>query len=255
MHGPDELWLQHNHNEDITKVCIPNPNINDKINPIPTKVCNSNSKLHRQKHNRKGQPVNNRQSSSQLSSSSWRLQQSLSLSTATSFASTQHFLSVPSYLLVVTFITVSLIISSCSANTLPAEKETLTKYSRHSSASKTNTIVENKQQEDGDDVGKEVAVDEEEQRWQGNNHSYHHQGRNYYLHSRGSSSSGRLSNINKEREAEDHGSLSSPFPFPTYYAAYITNAVESGVREANNLYDTVEPDLYKRGNLRQTRQE
>lgn len=151
----------------------------------------------------------------------------------------------------------SLIISSCSANTLPTEKETLTKYSRHSSASNPNTIVENKQQEDGNvgNVGKEVPVDKEKQRWQGNNRSHHHQGRNYWHHRRGgggsSGSRDGVSDSIRERETEDHGSL-SPFPFPTYYAAYITNAVESGVREANNLYDRVEPDLYKKGNVRQT---
>lgn len=39
------------------------------------------------------------------------------------------------------------------------------------------------------------------------------------------------------------------FDFPIHYASYVTNAVETGVKEATELFEKIEPALYKKSKL------
>lgn len=212
MHGPDELWLYHRDLEDVTKRCVLR-NSNDKQGKAKFRRI----KEHLHQKTKEQRVLNHKEIQK-------KKQWSKCFPTKFTFIRTDS----PKLLLLAC---VALHLTTfCTAQSINEKDGTVTKdYDKNHNAALVNSeneeVLANEPPHSTSHHAKEDF------------HLRKNQGRNYYHDSTTSSK-------------DEENSSSSLFPFPIYYAAYIANAVESGVREANNLYETVEPDLYKKGKLR-----
>lgn len=54
------------------------------------------------------------------------------------------------------------------------------------------------------------------------------------------------SKVRVDADVFDDGSTLGQDDFPIHYASYLANAVETGVKDATELYEQIEPALYKK---------
>ncbi|CAL8111500.1 unnamed protein product [Orchesella dallaii] len=235
VHGPDELWLQHQDKiKSSAASALPDSHPHSKLIyrrrssssdnetdcDSDSDIIASSSRCLWNQSRRRGQ-----------SSAAWRFSKCQMTLTAQLPQSPSLSLSVP-FILVVTFVTLQLVTCSVEASSLGIGEETVT----NNVSSRLSSGAPGKKEEEKEEVKTQYESQHSHHHDLKNSHDdhdqSHHQGRNYYSESTTSS---------REDESPSHS-----FPFPIYYAAYIANAVESGVREANNLYETIEPDLYKK---------